>query len=57
MYEKIGDRDLRHVPKKTQSVFDFSHPHKAEGEGRVPHVRPSVRGLKMMGRSPYGRFF
>jgi hypothetical protein len=30
---------------------------KTEGKGRVPHVRTSVRGPKMMGQSPYGRFF
>src|SRR5271170_6378108 len=24
--------------------------------GRVPHVRPSVRGTKTMGRSPFERF-
>jgi hypothetical protein len=28
----------------------------AQPSGRVPHVRPSVRGTKTMGRSPFERF-
>ena len=34
------------VGAKTEALFP----------GRVPHVRPSVHGLKKMGRSPFERF-